>query len=66
MASSREGATAVGVEIAKLLNNVGLHSVNEQLRLHTCRLLRVLIGHEEIVETVVAIVPRGDIVALLR
>ncbi|KAJ7275975.1 hypothetical protein C8J57DRAFT_1312051 [Mycena rebaudengoi] len=65
MASSREGATAVGVEIAKLLNNVGLHSVNEQLRLHTCRLLRVLIGHEEIVETVVAIVPRGDIVALL-
>jgi hypothetical protein len=68
MASSREGA-AVGVEITKLLNDVfyhGLHSVNEQPRLHACRLLQILVGHEELVEPVVAIVPREDIIVLLR
>ncbi|KAJ7232499.1 hypothetical protein C8J57DRAFT_1480630 [Mycena rebaudengoi] len=61
----REGAE--GVVTAKLLDNIraGLNSLNTDIRLSTCTLLRTLVGHKSTVQAVVVAVPREDIVALL-
>ncbi|KAJ7232578.1 hypothetical protein C8J57DRAFT_172798 [Mycena rebaudengoi] len=60
----REGAE--GMVAAKVLNDVlhGLHSLDPQIRLSTCELLRALVGHESMVQAVVAIVSREDIKVL--
>jgi hypothetical protein len=59
---------AEGVVTAKLLNDVrnGLHSTSYLIQLSTCDLLRELVGHESVVQAVIAVVPREDIIALSR
>ncbi|KAJ7276053.1 armadillo-type protein [Mycena rebaudengoi] len=65
MARRRDGAEGV-VTAAKCLESIceGFQSSNRYLRLLTCELLRELVGHESMVQAVVAIVPREDIVAV--
>ncbi|KAJ7276056.1 hypothetical protein C8J57DRAFT_1224188 [Mycena rebaudengoi] len=62
----REGAE--GIVTARSLDNIraGFNSLNIEIRLSTCKLLRALVGHESTVQAVLAIVPREDIVALAR
>jgi hypothetical protein len=66
MARWRDGAE--GVVATTALDNAldGLNSLNGDIRLATWELLRALVGHESTVQAVVAIVPREDLVALVR
>jgi hypothetical protein len=68
MARWRGGAEGVAAVIS--LGNIreGLQSYHNQIRLSTCELLGELLGYKykKTVQAVVTIVPREDIVALLR
>jgi hypothetical protein len=62
----RDGAE--GLTTAISLDNIrkGLQSLDDEMRLSTCRLLRELIERKSTVQAVVATVPREDIATLLR